>query len=469
MPVFPYKVKPVAPLMAVLARDGEDALCEDGSRVALDELPKGYRVWGGWDHVTELWGDGHGEALCWRQRPVRWRHRTHTAEEGWVSRHTDVRVLGTDWPETDEAALEGLVAWRDWLAGHGASPMGSMGSTSWSLLRASLDKPLWTGVGEVPPIRYIVGGRQAMPAEVGRYGPVQHYDLPAAYASALGMMRYGGTWRAVGAKYAYQMVAHRGVLCFVRAQVSIPKDLPFGPLPRRPVNPPKRIEAMLSFQASRYPRGKTIQGIWTWEEVAVAESMGCTAKILNVWIHLTRDGYLPFLPWWRMVEEGRALPGFAGKLAKATGNALWGQFCLVPGEERTIDSWRGSRSSPKRQRREAPLPGSSPHYCPDLAETLTGRVRADLFKCMIRAGDEHLLCAHTDGIWSQGTGWNPPEGWRKKQSATRFDMLTPQFIRYHRKETAPAEYIVAGAPATLAPAIFERMWHSFAEKGWVPA
>src|SRR3990172_5403346 len=214
MPVFPYKLRPAPPALAVLRADGESVLCEDGAVRTFDALPAGYRVWGSWERVSELWGDGLGEALCWEARPVRWRPQARPDEKSWINRPTDVRVLRIAWPEEDDdTALAGLLAWRTWLAGYGASPQGSLGSTSWSLLRATLRAPLWTNRGSSPPVPYVLGGRQELVSWIGRYEPARHYDLPAAYAAQLGAMRYGGHWAQVGKSYPYQAAARRRVLC----------------------------------------------------------------------------------------------------------------------------------------------------------------------------------------------------------------------------------------------------------------
>ena len=166
--------------------------------------------------------------------------------------------------------------------------------------------------------------------------------------------------------------------------------------------------------------------------------------------------------------QGRALPGFGGVLGKATGNALWGQFCITPGAERTVQHWSGTRHRPARHKRQAPYAGLNVNYAPDLAETLTGRIRAELFRCMLSTG-EPLLCAHTDGIWTEGEVPALPEEWRAKQKVARLDLLTPQFLRYYRLLSSPPEYVMAGAPETLAPAIFENAWGRLAQEGRVPA
>lgn len=472
MPVFPYKVRPVPPLLAVLLDDGEQALCEDGKVRPLAELPPGFRVWGSWELVGELWGDGMGEALCWQGRPVRWRSVKHAGERRWKNRHTDVRVLRLSFPEEPEKALAGFVAWRGWLAGHGATPAGSLGSSAFSLLRATLRAPLWTSLGWAEcgtPVPYPLGGRQELVRGPGAFEPAQHYDLPAAYANELGGMRYGGHWVRVGPNYPYGPVARRGLLCFIRARVRVPA-LQYGPLPRRPRGKPKQTDALWSiFPRHRYPVDTVITGTWTWDELEAASEAGCKVRVLDVYLHTVENGKLPFKPWWETVQLGRALGGFAGQLGKATGNALWGQFCITPDAARTVRSWSGSRRNPREHKRAEPLNGATPHYAPDLAETLTGRVRAALYRCMAQAGTP-LVCAHTDGIWTEGEVPALPRAWRAKEKVARLEVVNPQVMRYYRALPPRAhntEYVVAGAPDTLAPAVFNHIWNSLRETGQV--
>src|ERR1035437_796752 len=91
------------------------------------------------------------------------------------------------------------------------------------------------------------------------------------------------------------------------------------------------------------------------------------------------------------------MPGLAGLLAKVTGNALWGRFCMDPRSQgrRSIRSRNGKIGS-----RELPLRGGLPP-AHDLAELVSGRVRAELYRLMVAAGDD-LLSAHTDAAWIRG-------------------------------------------------------------------
>jgi hypothetical protein len=466
VPIFPYRKRPALTQLAFLLEGGERVQLEDGRVVPWAECPDTHRVWASWDLVNVLWGDGVGEALCWQNRPVRWRP---TRTDGpWKNHHNDVRVMRLPFPEDVDEVVTAFDRWRGWLARYGAAPQGSLGSSAWSLLRATIRYPIYTSVGQVPPIPFIMGGRQALALDkVGRHEPGFHYDLPAAYAAQLGRMRYGGAWAQVSHHYPYQLTAARGVLCFLRATVRIP-DMQFGPLPKRPKEPPRGVHSLIGFHNFTYPAGRQVTGVWTWEELTAASEVGCKVRVKDVWILASGDGNYPFMPWWDAVQDGRGLGGFAGTLAKATGNAMWGQFAITPDAERYVIRWSGSRSNPMKFKRPVPLPGKSPHYCPDLAETLTGRVRADLYRAMLRAGSS-LLCAHTDGMWTSKRVGELGGSWRPKYTAARVDMVTPQFLRFAYRKGGDYQYVVAGAPDTLAPALFERVWGSLQTEGRVPA
>lgn len=473
MPVMPYVNRPLPPTVCLLTVEG-DVLSEHGEHVDLDDFPAGYRVWCDYDTVRALVADGRGEALCWNGEEIRWRHERHDGEDEWRRRATDVHVIKLPFPSERSQALRALGLWRDWLGSYGASPVGTMGGTSWSLLRACLTKPLWCSSGEKPPLRRTAGGRQELgPAGQGRFeGKLEHYDLPAAYASELGHLSYGGHWSRASELplcRGPEWWAASGRPVFVRAIVRVP-DLPYGPLLRRPRGRLAGSMGLLrSALLSEYPVGCRLQGVWTWQELEQAEAWGCRiVRVLESWVHLAEGQ--PFLAWWGAVEDGRTLGGFAGLLAKMTGNALWGRFALDPfegGGERTVRSRNGvmrSRVLPWR----GGLPGRH-----DLAETVSGRVRARLYDLMMRAGGS-LVSAHTDGAWIKGGDRHvSPEwgsvteavGWRLKERARCLDLLDPQVLRYWPQPARGSEpwHVFAGVPAGLAAGEFERLW---AERGF---
>lgn len=456
MIVDPYMVRPVAPFVAYLGPDGR-AVSEHGELLELDRWPAGYRLWASYETVYELVRQGRGEALCWRQEELRWRHRRF--EDGWTPRPSDAHVVKLPLPADVELCLRGLVAWRDWLASNGAAPTGSSGAAAWSLLRARLRRRLWAGVGDAPPLRQTLGGRQELgPAGKGRTGgPLEHLDLPAAYASELGHVRYGGHWQAARGRRELDRFARDGRPVFVRARVEVP-ELVYGPLPRRPRGRVIGIRAQLA--AANYPRGRRLQGFWTREELDAAVAHGCRLlEVGELWVHVAGE-QRPFLPWWQAVEEGRSMGDPVGRmLAKLTGNALWGRLCM----DRATGGLRTIRRRAGRRLEQRPLPyaGSQPP-AHDLAETVSGRVRARLYGAMMAAGGS-LAAAHTDGLWRAENG-SPLEldGWRRKERARLLDVLDAQVLRYWPAPAHRAEPFVvfSGMPAERAPAAFERLWRS---------
>ncbi len=461
MIVAPYKRNPLPPTVAVLLADATDGFVivdEHGSRQRPgDELADGVRVWGSYDVVHELVAAGHGEALCWNNEEIRWRH-ARLDVDGWRNRASDVSVLKLPFPANPRDTLRALASWRDWLASYGAAPTGTTGSAAWSLLRARLERTLFTSQPKrsLPPIPWTIGGRQTLgPAGAGSFvGELEQADLPAAYASELGGLAYGGSW-ITGDELPKKPLdpewwSREGRPVFVRARVRVPAAL-YGPLPRRPR---RRITGIAAaFLGLEYPSGGRIQGTWTWDELAAAVDNGATIeRLFQVWAHLS--GSQPFAAWWDAVQDGRTMPGLAGLLAKTTGNALWGRFCMdAAGGTRTI---RGRQGATMRQRAVVSSGGIPAAH--DLAETVSGRVRARLYRQMIAAGDD-LLSAHTDGVWLRA-GAPVLEGWRVKEQARRLDLLGPQTLRYWPRRVHEREpfHAFAGMPAELAPTMFEQLW-----------
>lgn len=457
MIVEPYKLHPVAPTIALVTADGR-AISEHGEILDLDDWPAGTRAFCSYDTARELLLDGQGEALCWNREEIRWRHRR--LEDGWKRRASDVNVLKLPFPDDVTACLTALTGWRDWLASYRAAPTGTSGASSWSLLRSTLLQTLWTTVGEGPPLRATIGGRQELgPAGQGRFeGILEQVDLPAAYATELGHLRYGGRWiRAEDApiKHDPEWWAQGGRCIFVRAVVEIP-DLPYGPLPRR-ARKPQTGFLRSTLLGTDYPTGCRLQGVWTWQELETAVTHGARIlRILDTWVHIAGDSE-PFAYWWQAVCKGREMPGLAGLLAKVTGNALWGRFCMdsrAAGERSVMSRRPNGKHLDQRILPLRPMP--PPAH--DLAETISGRVRARLYNLMMTAG-ENLVSCHTDGAWLQGA-LEPPEGWRVKGAARRLDLLDPQVIRYWPRPPRRSEpwVVFSGVPSRQADAAFAAAW-----------
>lgn len=459
MIVEPYRRNPKPPVVALLLPSGE-VVNEHGEDVDLDDWPPDHRLWCSYETAYTLVREGKGEALCWNGEEIRWRHDRHETE--WVRRSSDANVIKLPFSHLPvETQLRGFCLWRDWLAAYGASPAGTSGSAAWSLLRARLERRLVTSSGERPPLRQTVGGRQELgPGGPGEYrGRLLHLDLPAAYASTLAGLRYGGVWLDTRDEPGRRLTDYAGAdtPVFVRARVRIPatESGGSGPLIQRPRRITRSyLESMLV--GSLYPAGTRLQGFWTWEELQAAEASGARIeRVLGGWVH--RSGWHPFVPWWDAIVEGRALGGLAGQLAKMTGNALWGRFCMDPrvSGRRTIrrrvkTGTRTELISRMLPERPAPWPAH------DLAETVSGRVRARLFLGMLAAGDG-LVSAHTDGLWIRGVV-DVGEDWRMKDRAAELDLLGPQKLRYRPKGGDEWWYCVSGVPAERAPELFQHDW-----------
>lgn len=462
--IAPYKRRPEPPLVALLMPDGI-VVDEHGVIRDLDNWPEGMRCWCDYDTVRQLVGEGRGEALCWNGEEITWRHG-RLDREGWKRRDSDVHVIKLPFYDEHELTVKALAQWRDWLAGYGASPTSTTGSAAWSLLRARLTHNLWTNMGDAPPLRSTLGGRQQLgPEGAGAFdGDLAQLDLPAAYASELGHLRYGGHWHRAsvlaqsGAKHSADWWAREGRCVFVRAYVSIPAGLPFGPLPRRSRRAVRGMAGLML--GADYPRGKRMQGVWTWQELQAAELHGTRViRVVDTWVHLAGERQ-PFLPWWHAIEEGRQMRGLAGLLAKTTGNALWGRFAM----DTKAHGVRTIRSADNRGRlvaRSFAFKGGRPP-AHDLAETVSGRIRARLYDAMMTAGGS-LLSAHTDGIWCRASHelLSSLPDWRRKQDARTLELLDPQVLRYWPKKGKP-QTVFAGVPSKLADDAFTEAW----ERKW---
>lgn len=435
--------------------DGTTILHESGAELEFDQIDKEMQVWASADLVTDLLAHGKGEALTWDNKPIRWGQLPGVGD--WP-----VGVMRLITPEDPEEAIEGLQKWRDWLESYGAAPASSLGGSGFSLLKATLERPLWTSVGNLPPIRFTLGGRQAIGPEGSPQtfeGSLQHWDLQAAYARTLGNLRYGGYWEHIEPKYVRSMSLGRDRMMYVRAKVRIPEQTwspLLGPLPERPRGEPNPLVAMVLPAA--YPTGKDMQGVWTWPELEQAERRGCKIlRLLDGWLHFAAPEQFPFRPWLAAVEKGRLMKGFAGHIAKATGNATWGQFAIRRDGQRavmTVEIRKG-----KRRKIITPVKltggGNPSQRAYELAEYICGKVRAELYRGMMQA-DADLICAHTDGLWMRGPFYI--QGWRLKDTAASLRLISPQTLAYRREKSEHDTYVVSGVAVQSAAPFFEDEW-----------
>lgn len=465
MIVDPYRRPPSPPVVCLLDESGR-VVSERGKAIELDRLPDDHRVWCSYDTAKKLVRAGQGEALCWNGDEIRWRHKRF--EDGWKPRPSDVSVIKLQFPDEPRAALTALANWRDWLARYRASPTGTTGSAAWSLLRSTLwdqvrqsDRTLFCTWGDAPPLRRTMGGR----SELGRAGPgsftgqIEQWDMSAAYASTFAGLLYGGVWKRIGelpVRHDPDWWAQGGRMVYVKARVRIPEQ-PLGPLVRRrgALSAGQIKWDSVTDPRALYPIGCTLTGIWAWPELQAALDHGTQLQaIVDGWVML--GGWSPFQTWWAAVEDGRSMGTLSGQLAKMTGNALWGRFCMDgKGGRRTIrGKVKGRKPVSRPLERKGGLPPAH-----DLAEYVAGTVRGRLYGAMV-AADTRLLSAHTDGFWCYqlgGVGLDSRR-WRLKKKARRFDVIDPQQYRAWPRNGAPPEVILSGHILSEAPEAFERLW-----------
>jgi hypothetical protein len=456
-----YKRPPAHVTVCYLRPDGVP-ISEHGRELSLEHWPEHHRLWASADTVRALVQEGRGESLCWKNQDVRW-HAGRDAGE-WQRAPSDALVIWYPLEQFGEPAiLRGLARWRDWLEREGAGATGTLGSCSWSLLRATLEETLFTPKrGDPPPISYTLGGRQETgPPGPGLYeGSLEHVDLQAAYARELGRLEYGGRWRAsgeLGVGLAPARFGREERPLFVRAKVRIP-ELATGPLPDRPRSPEHPFLKL--GLGPEYPTGVTIQRVWSWQELVAAERAGVKVlRLVEFWAHIAGDRR-PFAPWLEAVERGRRLNGLAGQLAKMTGNALVGRFSMRggAGQWRTIRSRYGAQTAHRLTGGAFTIPAAH-----DLAETVTGRTRARVFAALHELGND-AVAFHTDGGWRFSGEPLTGEGWRVKSRAERIELLGPQTLRYWSVGSLEPQVVFAGLPATFAPAAFDRAWAEFRDE-----
>lgn len=441
---------------AVLVDEGRARSLDDGRLYDLARMPKGLRIYAPWDMADELARAGKGELLAWGDEPIRWRPE----RKGDSARRNSDAVIVKLPVDTRKEFEHGIASWCEWLDSHETNPGWSLGGTSMSLLRSTLDSSLVTTLGELPPSRWTLGGRQQCFVEPGTVvrGAVQ-LDLPAAYTNVIGGMRYGGAWRRIdGATLdRLDLFARSGYSVLVHARVHLLQEIGVGPLAHRPrQRPDSRVEEIAP--TVPYPTSGRLTGLWTYAEIEQAVAAGCTVrKIDAAYVHCGGDTV--FANWHDAIMEGRALPGFAGQLAKATGNALWGQFVIDDRKRLTVQRWNGTY-------KQLHVQSSKGHQTRawDVGEVVCGTVRAKLYGMMNTYSDA-LICCHTDGFWMRDVDafrHLSTDDWRLKSDAAELHVLDQQKYRYREHGKRAWKTIFSGVPASRSEEVFQRLWAAHA-------
>jgi hypothetical protein len=377
----------------------------------------------------------------------------------WISPDGVAVRLLHDTPADDDDAAAGLFAWVDWLHSEGVGVPSSMGSTGVKLLKATMhpDHRLTAWRRDVPDF-IPLGGRIGGNLPMGPWaGDATLIDLPGAYATELGNLTWEGAWSCHGSSSNASPASSGDVPAILSATVTVPGYLHLGPLPRRPTSQPDTFDRIFADPDQvTYPTGATLTGLWTAQEVDLAREVGCEVDVSATWSMPRNADARPFAPWLAAITRGRTLPGFAGSLAKRTGNATVGALCQRSEGTLYEMAWNG------RKLTETPLrSGGAPRHHM-LFETVTGRVRARLGHLLAYLGPDALLW-HTDGAWcrSEPLTWPGPAaaavGWRRDAHATAIDHLSP-FCYAYTDGGITTEYVMPGVPEHKAGVEFDRSW-----------
>lgn len=431
--IKPYRKPPKVPPVAMVREDGR-IVREDGSTRGLFGMDPGDPTL---VYADKLVAEHH--ALAGRGSIIRWNDTWTRWEVGGRS-----AILLSGFPGDGADMLAGLVAWRDWVRDAGAT-IGTIGSTAVSLLRASLDRPLYLAGGEPPLLPEVVGGRQEQGLPPGYYGPFVAWDIQAAYTRVLGNLLYqGGPWAPCGSLPA----SDEPWPTFAHARVRVDPGGSWGPLPRR-LRKPEPTGITRKMLRREYPIGQRFQGIWSGVELAAAERAGAHVRVDQAWIMAGRERY-PFRPWLRLIDQGRRLPGYAATLAKMCGNALWGRFIFYGDRNRLSYQGKTMTVTPE------PIPGRNPNAAPDLAELVTSAVRARLLDDLLVPYGEHVWSVHTDGgLVDAACTPALPADWRAKDRGRLLIYMGPQ--AYAWSEGRGLRYKLAGTPPSKVVETFANL------------
>ena len=339
-------------------------------------------------------------------------------------------------------AYESLERVLSWLRGYGVSP-GSIPSMAWQLFRASLPRSYQVGFDPEVGSAAFYGGRQQI-TNPGMYQDLQLVDIAQAYPAAMA--------RPEGYALSLSLVDPNTELDptqagIAQATVMVPESMPYAPLPTR-----------VTDQVITFQRG-LIKGTWPWCELAAAKALGAEVKVEQSWAP-QRTAEL-FGPWWPLAQEGRALPGGAGALAKAISNSTWGQFGMRA-EGRAVRTFGDDKG-----KTEVTVPIDDhdlPHsWTAHVAAETTARVRTQMLTQGLYGGSSPVHI-DTDGMIIPtgsplpGETGEAPGQWRVKADIATLDLRGPQLYRW----TCPGcgvhhdhwHYTASGIPAEDAPGYF---------------
>jgi len=354
----------------------------------------------------------------WRGRPVSMEHKPSGVKI------TSLRNALNDAPD-DMLALETTMKW---LEDYGVAP-GSTSSMGWNLLRASLHEDVNISFDPTISEAAFFGPRQQV-WQPDEYSNMVNVDQKAAYPFAM-----ASEPMALGLRPVSPSTILTNEPGLVAAEVFVPFDLPYAPLPVRVG--PRSIE----FQYHE------IKGIWTWRELRAAKGLGCMVSVQKCWA--PRRTYDLFGPWWEMGKTGRNLPPGACDLAKLVLNGTWGQFAMR-GEVKHERHFTGYGDFDYVERYVEPR--TLPHvFAKHIACEVASRVRVKTLTEGLYGPSGMVVHVDTDGFICHRDSALPANSgddfgqWRVKEEMQVVEIRAPQLYRYRTGRDDPAwHYVAAG-------------------------
>lgn len=449
-PITTYRPRPIALVfpgwrtLRIDTIDGSTAYYGPGEcRAALVAL-SGHAcfVTGGLTQIRHSTGAGQWEASTWRGRAVKM---------SLLGSKTTVSSLRGIF-DGSTAPFDDLTRVVEWLATLRVSPA-TLSSMAWGLWRAGLSKPVSVHADGAVSKRAMFGGRQWAAAETDSYGAPKVYtgmvslDMSCAYPSEMADRPYALSLRKVSPTTTIDPM--RAGLA--RVAIDVPNDAPFGPLPIR-----------IDTDAIQFPHGRIV-GIWSWCEIAAAQSLGFAVEVRDVWAP-SIEGDL-FGQWRADLEVGRQLPGQSAALVKMIGNSLWGLFGMTA-TDKAVVTWTDDIGDTTIT---LPLPVRNlPHAATvHVAAETASRVRTRLMTDVLYGGGAAPVHVDTDGVIVRKSAPLPKRSghrageWRVKETMRKVDVRAPQVYRWQCGKGcgvthAKWHHVVAGTPPAQAAGLFER-------------
>lgn len=390
-----------------------------------------------------LYAQGKCEAIYWKKSA---RIRSLTGwkfyhPKGYTNQVYYLRSALARVPEHER--LSAILAFVDFVRGLGggvSSPTGMLNS----VLRVSLPDSFRESSFGVP-VDYIWRGSRVQQVTDMRsdFGPTDLWDMRSAFPSTLSHTALPRKWREYESKMGEDIPgAESG---FAYAYVHVPW-FKYGPLPDTMREHPD------------FPVDQFIHGVWSLDELRVAESVGCEVLMLRYWVGSSYRH--PFEEWGRLVTELReSIDRNAVQLVKMAANRFVGKYAMDGHRERSYIDKTGKEKWIIEQG----------HKYPDSLTVhglVTSEVRSRLFAEGIHPYPAHFVFCHTDGValdaGAEALGHPPTPDWQVKAYMERLLLVNPQRYAYRpgAEDIEPGDwrYVVAGVPQPGAEGFFRKRW-----------